>query len=69
MDIEKSFNSATTAFMMKDQLGIQIFKASPYKSSVNGQIERFHSILAEIKRCLKTKQVHRTFEEQFNSAV
>lgn len=55
--------------MMRDQLGIQIFKAPPYKSSVNGQIERFHSTLAEIMRCLKTKQVHRSFDELLYSAV
>lgn len=55
--------------MMKDQLGIYIFKAPPYKSSVNGQIERFHTTVAEIISCLKSKQVHRTFEELLDSAV
>lgn len=69
MDNEKSFNSATITFMMRDQLCIQIFKAPPYKSSIKGQIERFYSTLAEIMRYLKTKQVHRTFEELLNSAV
>lgn len=63
MDNEKSFNSAIITFMMKDQLGIYTFKAPPYKSSVNGQIERFHTTVAEIMSCLKAKQVHRTFEE------
>lgn len=69
MDNEKSFNSATITFIMKDQLCIEIFKAPPYKSSVNGQIERFHSTLAEIMRCLKAKEVHRTFEELLDTAV
>lgn len=34
----------------------EIFKAPPYKSSVNEQVERFQSTLAEIMRCLKKKQ-------------
>lgn len=69
MDNEKSFNSASITFMLKDQLGIEIYKAPPYKSSVNGQIERFHSTLAETMRCLKAKQVHRTFEELLDRSV
>jgi len=63
MDNEKSFNSATINFMMKDQLNIQIFKAPSYKSSVNGKFERFHSTLSEIMRCKTTKQIYNTFEE------
>jgi len=55
--------------MMKDQLNITIFRAPPYKSSVNGQIERFHSTLSEIMRCIKTKQIFNTFEELLNRDV
>lgn len=37
----------------------EIFKAPPYKSSVNEQVERFQSTLAEIMRCLKKKKQNR----------
>lgn len=69
MDNEKSFNSASINFMMKDQLGIEIFRVPPYKSTVNGQIERFHSTLSEIMRCLKSKQVYQTFEELLDRTI
>lgn len=51
VDNGKSLNSATITFMMKDQLGINVFKVPPYKSSVHGQVERFHSTLSKIMRC------------------
>lgn len=69
VDNEKSLNSASIIFMMQDQLGIKIFKTPPYKSSVNGQVERFHSTLAEIMRCIKKKQEHKSFEELLNRAI
>jgi len=36
---------------------------------VNGQIERFHSTLSEIMRCLKSKQVYQTFEELLDRTI
>lgn len=63
IDNEKSLNSASIQFMVEDQLGIEVFKTPPYTSTVNGQVERFHSTLSEIMRCLKTEQTHRSFQE------
>lgn len=69
IDNEKSLNSSTINFMIKDQLGIQIIKTPPYKSTVNGQIERFHSTLSEIMRCLKTERTYNTFKELLDRAI
>ena len=69
MDNEKSLNSATILFMMKDELGIEVFTTPPYKSEANGQIERFHSTLAEILRCLKDEGICRNFEELLERSV
>lgn len=69
IDNEKSLNSASITSMMEDGLRIQIFRAPPYKSEVNGQIERFHSTLTEIMRCLKADRVERTFQELLERAV
>lgn len=69
MDNEKSFNSASILFMMKDELGIEVFTTPPYRSEANGQIERFHSTLAEIMRCLKDEGICRDFEELLERSV
>jgi len=69
MDNEKSLNSESIRFMLVDQLGIEIYTTPPNKSTVNGQIERFHSTLSEIMRCLKRDQTHRNFEELLDRAV
>lgn len=69
IDNEKSFNSVSISFMIEDELNIQIFKTPPYASCVNGQIERFHSTLAEIMRCLKMERLHRSFTELLERAV
>lgn len=68
-DNEKSFHSATIYFMLKDQLGIEIFTTPPYSSSVNGQVERFHSTLSEIMRCLKATRHRMTFDQLLDCAV
>lgn len=68
-DNEKTFNSSSICFMLKDQLGIEIFKTPPYSSFVNGQVERFHSTISEIMRCLKADRTHRSFEELLDRAV
>jgi len=50
-------------------LGIELYKAPPYKSTVNGQIEKFHSTFSEIMRCLKGDGTHRGFEELLDRAI
>lgn len=69
IDNERSLNSNTIISMMEDSLKIKVFSTPPYKSEVNGPIERFHSTLAEIMRCLKADGVERTFEELLERAV
>lgn len=68
-DGEKSLNSESITFMMKDQLQINVYRTPAYKSQVNGQVERFHSTLTEIMRCLKKDGTHRTFEELLERSV
>lgn len=69
IDNEKSLNSASITFMMEDQLKIKVFKSPSYKSEVNGQVERFHSTLSEIMRCLRLDGTHRSFEELLERSV
>ena len=69
IDNEKSFNSASIIFMLENQYNIKICKIPPYSSSVNGQIERFHSTLSEVMRCLKAENSHTTFPELLYKAV
>ncbi|XP_075150854.1 uncharacterized protein LOC142224962 [Haematobia irritans] len=68
-DNEPSLNSATITFMLQDQLGIKIFRAPPYASTVNGQVERFHSTLTEIMRCLKSERTNNAFIELLDRAI
>lgn len=69
IDNEKALNSASITSMLEDDLQIKIFKTPPYKSEVNGQVERFHSTLSEIMRCLKSEGPSRSFEELLQRAV
>lgn len=69
IDNERALNSASITSMIEDELGIRIYKTPPYKSEVNGQIERFHSTLSEIMRCIKTEQTCRSFEELLENAT
>lgn len=69
IDNERSLNSASIVFMMEDQLKINIFRTPSYRSEANGQVERFHSTLSEIMRCLKTDGIHRSFEELLERSV
>lgn len=69
IDNEKSLNSHSIAFMVEDQLRIKIYKTPPHTHTANGQVERFHSTLAEILRCLKNEKIDRTFEELLDRAV
>ena len=66
MDNEKALNSASICFMIE---GVTIHKTPPYTSTSNGQVERFHSTLTEIMRCLKTENLHKSFIELLDRAV
>uniref|UniRef100_W8C8G1 RNA-directed DNA polymerase n=1 Tax=Ceratitis capitata TaxID=7213 RepID=W8C8G1_CERCA len=55
-DNEKSFQSHTVANLLKDQFQIDQFFIPPLHSNSNGQIERVHSTLTEIARCIKAEQ-------------
>lgn len=69
MDNEKSFNSESIKFMIENEFGIQIFRTAPYTSCSNGQVERFHSTLQEIMRCLQNERTHRSFQELLDRSV
>uniref|UniRef100_A0A0A1WWW7 RNA-directed DNA polymerase n=1 Tax=Zeugodacus cucurbitae TaxID=28588 RepID=A0A0A1WWW7_ZEUCU len=55
-DNEASFNSDTIVTLLKNQYGIDIVNAPPLYSTSNGQVEKFHSTLVEIARCLKLER-------------
>ena len=69
VDNEKSLNSDSILFMLEDQLNIKVFTTPPYKSTVDDPVEKFHSTLSEIMRCLKIEKTHTTFEELLDRAV
>lgn len=69
MDNERSFKSESINFMMKNEFGIEVFRTAPYASSSNGQVERFHSTLQEIMRCIQQEKVHRSFQELLDRSV
>lgn len=69
IDNEKSLNSASVTFMLENQLGIKIYKTPPYTSSINGQVERFHSTLTEIMRCTNAENVHNSFEDLLTNCL
>lgn len=52
MDNESTFNSNVIEQRLRN-LNIQIFKTPVHRSETNGQIERCHSTLREISRCIK----------------
>uniref|UniRef100_W8BY62 RNA-directed DNA polymerase n=1 Tax=Ceratitis capitata TaxID=7213 RepID=W8BY62_CERCA len=55
-DNEKSFQSKTISHMLRDYFKIDQFFVPPLHSKSNGQIERFHSTVTEIARCIKSEQ-------------
>lgn len=55
--------------MLENQYNVKVFKIPPYSSTVNGQIERFHSTLSEIMRCLKSDNVHKSFSELLHRSI
>jgi len=52
-DNEPSLNSHTISAMLDNHFGVSIANAPPLHSVSNGQVERFHSTLLELARCLK----------------
>jgi len=69
-DNEASFNSETITSLLKNQYSIDVVNAPPLHSSSNGQVERFHSTLAEIARCLKIdKKIEDTVELILRSTI
>lgn len=52
IDNESSFVSNVVEQQIKN-LGIQIFKTPVHRSETNGQVERCHSTIREIARCIK----------------
>lgn len=54
-DNEASFNSHTIRQMLQ-RYNIVLGNSPPHHSTSNGQVERFHSTLAEIARCLKEER-------------
>lgn len=69
IDNEKSLNSSVITFMLEDQLGIKIYRTPPYTSTVNGQVERFHSTLTEIMRCLNAEKIYNSFEDLLRNSI
>lgn len=62
-DNEPSLNSETISTLLKNHFGIDIVNAPPLHSSSNGQVERFHSTLAELARCMKLdRRINDTIE-------
>lgn len=55
-DNEKSLNSHTIKSILLDYNNVTIANAPPLHSTSNGQVERFHSTLTEIARCLKLER-------------
>jgi len=52
-DNEPSLNSLTITSMLSNNFGVGITNAPPLHSTSNGQVERFHSTLLELARCMK----------------
>lgn len=69
VDNEKSLSSNSVSHMLENMFKIKVYKIPPYTSSANGQVERFHSTLSELMRCLKTKKIHNNFSELLDMSV
>ena len=52
--------------MLENQYGIEIFKTSPYTSSINGQME---PIGAELLCCTKAENTHNSFEDVLHRPI
>lgn len=62
-DNEKTLKSAAIKFLLQEQLQAKVYTTPLYTSTSNGQVERFHSTLTEIMRCLKQEKTTLVFEE------
>lgn len=67
-DNERSFLSPILLNFIK-MLGIKHYQTPVYRSEVNGQVERFHSTILEIYRCLKVEYKGLRLKELLNIAV
>lgn len=56
-DNEPSLKSETIKNYIKNVHGISQHEVPPYHSKSNGQVERFHSTLTEIARCIRNEGV------------
>jgi len=66
-DNKPSIKSETIKSLLSNQFNIEIVNAPPHHSTSNGQVERFHSTLAEIARCLKIeRRIKDTVELNFS---
>lgn len=50
-------------------MDIEVYTTPPNLSTINGQVERFHSTLSEIMNCLKTDSNSLTFEDLLFKSV
>lgn len=55
-DNEKAFHSNLIKTLLRDNYSIEQFFIPTLHSTSNGQVERFHSTLLEIARCIKEQQ-------------
>lgn len=55
-DNEPSLNSETIRSILSNNFGVEIVNAPPLHSTSNGQVERLHSTILEIARCLKLEK-------------
>lgn len=68
MDNERSFVSPVVTDYLKT-LGIQIYLTPSQRSEVNGAIERVHSTILEVVRCLQNEYRELSIKELINIAV
>lgn len=55
-DNERAFQSNVIGTLLRDHFGSEQYFISPMHSESNGQVERFHSTLLEIARCVRVQQ-------------
>lgn len=55
-DNERAFKSSLIGTTLRDHFGAEQYFVPPLHSESNGQVERFHSTLLEIARCVRAQQ-------------
>lgn len=69
-DNEPSLKSETITSLLLNNFGVNLANAPPLHSTSNGQVERFHSTLIEIARCLKLQRgINSTVELILQAAI